>query len=165
MLHMAHMTWPISYGQGRIKFTKLEYELSFMTWAIWYGPYRLDRTSLPNQMKVIDGIKSHFVPFTEDEEKKTLFINNKTITVYRSDLPNPSSCPDVSNEPISSSSLFDVNLSQGSKNRVQPRHRSLTVSGRQLGPSAVRWSRIKARKISVLSMNRQKIGRKMKFMK
>ena len=89
-------------------------------------------------MKVIDGIKSHFVPFTEDEEKKTLFINNKTITVYRSDLPNPSSCPDVSNEQISSSSLFDVNLSQGSKNRVQPRHRSLTVSGRQLGPSAVR---------------------------
>ena len=111
-------------------------------------------------MKVIDGIKSHFVPFTEDEEKKTLFINNKTITVYRSDLPNPSSCPDVSNEQISSSSLFDVNLSQGSKN-----HRSMTISGRQLGPSAVRLSLIQARKISVLSMNRQKIGRKMKFMK
>ena len=33
----------------------------------------------------MDGIKNHFVPFTEDEEKKTLFINNKTITVYRSD--------------------------------------------------------------------------------
>ena len=69
-------------------------------------------------MKVIDGIKSHFVPFTEDEEKKTLFINNKTITVYRSDLPNPSSCPDLSNETISSSSLFDVNLSQGSHNQT-----------------------------------------------
>ena len=81
-------------------------------------------------MKVIDGIKSHFVPFTEDEEKKTLFINNKTITVYRSDLPNPSSCPDVSNEPISSSSLVDLNLSQGSQDRVQPRYRSLPVSSR-----------------------------------
>ena len=81
-------------------------------------------------MKVIDGIKSHFVPFTEDEEKKTLFINNKTITVYRSDLPNPSSCPDVSNEPISSSSLVDLNLSQGSQDRVQPRYRSLPVCSR-----------------------------------
>ena len=81
-------------------------------------------------MKVIDGIKSHFVPFTEDEEKKTLFINNKTITVYRSDLPNPSSCPDLSNEPISSSSLVDVNLSQGSQNLLNQADRPLLLTER-----------------------------------
>ena len=81
-------------------------------------------------MKVIDGIKSHFVPFTEDEEKKTLFINNKTITVYRSDLPNPSTCPDLSNEPISSSSLVDVNLSQGSQNLSNREDRSLLLTER-----------------------------------
>ena len=60
-------------------------------------------------MKVIDGIKSHFVPFTEDEEKKTLSINNKTITVYRSDLPNPSICPDVPSQGLAS----HANLSPG----------------------------------------------------
>ena len=35
------------------------------------------------------------MPFTEDEEKKSLFINNKTITIYRSDLPSRSSCPNI----------------------------------------------------------------------
>ena len=50
-------------------------------------------------------------------------------------------------------------------NRIKPRNWSLADSGRQFGPSAVMWSLIQARKISVLSMSRQKIGRKMKFMK
>ena len=66
-------------------------------------------------MKVIDGIKSHFVPFTEDEEKKTLFINNKTITVYRSDLPSPSLCPDLSNQGLERY----VNLSPGIRGLVE----------------------------------------------
>ena len=105
----------------------LFYDMDHTIYAI---SYRYDRTFLPNQMKVIDGIKSHFVPFTEDEEKKTLFINNKTITVYRSDLPNPSSCPDLSNEPISSSSLVDVNLSQGSQNLSNRADRSLLLTER-----------------------------------
>ena len=64
---------------------------------------------MSNQIKVIDGIKSHFVPFTEDEEKKTLSINNRTITVYRSDLPNPSICPDVPSQGLAS----HANLSPG----------------------------------------------------